>query len=206
MKLTPPNQISVARMLAGMMDTGGPYTELLRDLKLFFVQHDWRAAFVTVPEGDLRAPFPNCGFVFGVDGESFVVFTMDDMATVFVCKPAGPLMMMLGKEDPIGKWLTEQVRCVLVALDAEVVSKRESATALVIDSRGARPQVMKRYVLTLHGRQVGTRSENPPSGRSSPCLHVRRGHWKHQPYGKVWSPWTLVGDPDVGRIDKDYRI
>jgi hypothetical protein len=40
----------------------------------------------------------------------------------------------------------------------------------------------------------------------SPRLHFRRGHWRHFVNHKTWINWTLVGDPDLGFIDKHYRL
>ena len=37
-------------------------------------------------------------------------------------------------------------------------------------------------------------------------LHFRRGHWRHFDTHKTWINWTLVGNPDLGWIDKEYRI
>jgi hypothetical protein len=30
--------------------------------------------------------------------------------------------------------------------------------------------------------------------------------WRHFVSHKTWIKWTLVGDPDLGFIDKEYRL
>ena len=37
-------------------------------------------------------------------------------------------------------------------------------------------------------------------------LHFRRGHWRHFDDHKTWINWMLVGDPDLGFVDKNYRL
>jgi hypothetical protein len=41
---------------------------------------------------------------------------------------------------------------------------------------------------------------------ASPRLHFRRGHYRHYPNHKLWIRWCLVGNPDLGFIDADYRL
>jgi hypothetical protein len=40
----------------------------------------------------------------------------------------------------------------------------------------------------------------------SPRLHFRRGHWRHFQTHKTWIKWMLVGDPELGFVDKEYRL
>jgi hypothetical protein len=42
--------------------------------------------------------------------------------------------------------------------------------------------------------------------RKSPRLHFRRGHWRHYANYRTWILWQLVGDPDLGFVDKHYRL
>lgn len=42
---------------------------------------------------------------------------------------------------------------------------------------------------------------------ASPRLHERRGHWRNLSDGrKVWVRDCLVGNPDLGVVEKDYRV
>lgn len=51
------------------------------------------------------------------------------------------------------------------------------------------------------------RAEQKGGTHSSPRLHERRGHWRLCPSGKqVWVKSCLVGDPDKGVIEKDYKV
>lgn len=42
--------------------------------------------------------------------------------------------------------------------------------------------------------------------RRSPRLHFVRGHWRRYANHKTWLKWFLRGDPDLGFIDKHYRL
>jgi hypothetical protein len=42
--------------------------------------------------------------------------------------------------------------------------------------------------------------------RNSPRLHFRRSHVRHYANYTVRIKWCLVGNPDIGFIDKDYRL
>lgn len=42
--------------------------------------------------------------------------------------------------------------------------------------------------------------------RNSPRLHFRRGHWRHMISHRTWINWQLVGNPDLGFVDKHYRL
>lgn len=37
-------------------------------------------------------------------------------------------------------------------------------------------------------------------------MHFVRGHWRHYEVSKTWIRWHLRGDPDLGFIDKEYRL
>lgn len=37
-------------------------------------------------------------------------------------------------------------------------------------------------------------------------LHFRRGHWRHFATHRTWIKWQLIGDPDLGLVEKTYRL
>lgn len=107
-----------------------------------------------------------------------------------------------------------QMKAIIVALEAEVATseiiraphklnaKRERAGKLpLVDyhvvnlARRARPAPLDRGPYDPD-REPGTRKR----------LHFRRGHWRHYEDHKTWIKWMLVGDPDLGFIDKHYRL
>lgn len=60
-----------------------------------------------------------------------------------------------------------------------------------------------------HTVTVEPPTEKPaPQGgtHASPRLHERRGHWRTRNGTRHWVRACLVGDPDRGVIEKDYRV
>jgi hypothetical protein len=71
----------------------------------------------------------------------------------------------------------------------------------------------KRRVLDYEYYELVLKPEAPEPApyqggtHASPRLHERRGHWRHLRSGKrVWVRNCLVGDPNRGVIEKDYRV
>jgi len=44
------------------------------------------------------------------------------------------------------------------------------------------------------------------STRRRPRLHFRRRHWRHYPTHRTQIPWTLAGNPELGFVEKEYRL
>lgn len=60
-----------------------------------------------------------------------------------------------------------------------------------------------------HTVQVAPAAPKPePKGgtHASPKLHDRRGHWRTRNGRKHWVRACIVGDPDKGVVEKDYRV
>ena len=106
-----------------------------------------------------------------------------------------------------------QVRHVLIALEAEVAvtevvraphklnAKRERAGKLpIFDHRIVHLAERKRYA--PRDPQDGDLETEHRRRR----LHFVRSHWRHYANHKVPIKWHLRGDPDLGFIDKEYRL
>ena len=66
--------------------------------------------------------------------------------------------------------------------------------------------ILDHHTISLARRQRATPSPFEPGERRSPRLHWRRGHWRHFDNTRTWIKWMLVGDPDLGFVDKYYRL
>ncbi len=109
-------------------------------------------------------------------------------------------------------YLAGQIRAIAIALEAEV------AEAIVVRAphklnraRAKRDQLpmLDHHVISLaNRRRVAQLEEEYRDGekRRSPRLHFVRGHWRHYSAHKIWIAWTYRGDPDLGFIDKDYKL
>lgn len=110
-------------------------------------------------------------------------------------------------------FLFEQIRAVVAMLDAEVAETEATRAPYNRNEppRKDRPPLppISHHVVSLAKRHRLTPAPGPALGephRRPPRLHFRRGHWRHYQSHKTWINWQLVGDPDLGFVDKDYRL
>jgi hypothetical protein len=193
-----------------------PY--LIHEPQIFLVQHNWAAAFdgaKDFSEGEFPLPFDHCAFEFRLDGRRVFVVTVERNCTViseigegwWVASVIGPLEGVADtKRYPA---LYKLIRAICIALDAEVamtsVTRAPHRLNYQRERQGKFP-VNDFHVISLAKR---SRIEALPSASDEPKhhkrLHFRRGHWRHFSDHKTWIKWMLVGDPDLGFIDKEYR-
>lgn len=100
-----------------------------------------------------------------------------------------------------------QIKAACIALDAQVA---EATTVREAHSRsgGGSPQPLKaHHIVSLARRTARPASlgDGSGSGRRK-RLHFRRGHWRHFEAHKTWIRWMLVGNPDLGFVEKEYRL
>lgn len=110
--------------------------------------------------------------------------------------------------------LYQQVKACCIVLDAEVVTAEPERAPFRTnqppkDDKAPLPK-MSFHVVSLSRRH--SRASALPLGkettadRRSPRCHFRRGHWRHYAEHKTWIKWMVVGDPDLGMIEKEYRL
>jgi hypothetical protein len=122
-------------------------------------------------------------------------------------------------------FILKQVRAVCIMLDSRVAEAETRGVSRELREHRARmgrtAQNDYRVVsLVRRTRQHAPRGDAVPSGRHVK-FHWRRGHWRHfhtkggqVPYidaegisrSKTWINWMPVGDPDLGFVDKEYRL
>jgi len=104
-------------------------------------------------------------------------------------------------------FLELNIRAVCIMLEAEVAEimpvrepyKRNSAA-----TRKALP-MFSHHIVSLARRVRLTPCDDHEPGTPK-RLHFRRGHWRHYVSHRTWIKWTLVGNPDLGFVDKEYRL
>jgi hypothetical protein len=116
----------------------------------------------------------------------------------------------IAKAGRLAEFLTEQVRAMCVALDAEVLEKDTVRAPHKLNAKrikqGRLPLLSyHRVKLARRERAAPLASEPGASGRHM-RMHFVRGHWRHFEESKTWVRWHLRGDPDLGRIEKEYRL
>lgn len=187
---------------------------------IIVVEHDWAAAFgdeVKQGGNDFSLPYPETVFEMRFSGRTVILLCLQadgqtPVAVPFVeCAggywhaPFDAAQQMRGFNEP---WW--QVKAICVALDAEVATRTAIRAPHALNKK--REKVGK---LPLHDFHVVRLNRKPRtnivaaqagSDYTRKRLHFRRGHWRHYEGFKTWVRWALVGNPDLGFIDKEYRI
>lgn len=195
--------------------------------QVFLVQHNWAKAFDKAEglEGEVPMPFDLCAFEFQISDRRMIVLCRDSVASIFVKLTGSPYWyasrltpmdeMHIETDEPgtfagVGVMIAANIRAICIALDAEVaiteVIRAPHRLNHQREKQGKKP-ILDHHIINLTKR---SRVEPLPSAgeheaRWHPRLHFRRGHWRHFSDHKTWIKWMLVGNPDLGFIDKEYR-
>lgn len=216
--------------------TPAEFEEAWSDASVFVIQHDWAAVFRGAADyvgGDLRLPDDVCIFEFQISGRPVIAatFEMDGKlymqpitrvegkwifgARVYYFRD-GRWLSEQGSDEPgsdqystLVGMVGEQVRAIAIALDAKVAE-----TDVMRDPQGRTIARTDRAPHnSYHIVSLAHRTRAKPLDRADDWtpgtrrrLHFRRGHWRHYETHKSWIKWMLVGDPDLGFVDKEYRL
>ncbi len=103
-----------------------------------------------------------------------------------------------------------QIRALSIALDAEVAIKEVTRAPNKLNrvrEKAERVPVPNHYVVSLAKRsRAAPMAVSHEGEHGKRRLHFRRGHWRHFETHKTWIRWMLVGNPDLGFVDKEYRV
>lgn len=189
--------------------------------QIILLQHDWSSAFTGADQfddGEVRQPFDCTAFEMMISGRRVIEVHHSGEDCVFI--QAGDQWLYLGPPktqtddaetecSAIVGFLNGNVRAACIALDAEVaVTSLVRAPHKLNRAREKRgePPVMDFHTVSLAKRAYRADASPGLGSHRSPRLHFRRGHWRHYENHKTWVRWTLVGNPDLGFIDKEYRL
>jgi hypothetical protein len=153
--------------------------------------------------GEYKLPYDNCVFEFMVTGLR-VIYDASQGKVYFKSQNTWWVDEgYLGAGTPI--YLDNQVRAICIAMEAKAATGEEvEAPAKLNKQRLAKgvSLVSKFVMIRLNSKRKGCGGEYKGIVR----LHFRRGHWRHYENTKKWIAWMLVGNPDLGYIDKYYKI
>lgn len=198
---------------------------LSREYQVFLVEHDWAGAFegskdfavdIGVTPYDFRTPYPDCCFEFTIsgksvcflahfDGENYGVATFVRLSKTWLQPP-----LRWQEFRPLLEILDAQFRAIGIALEADVATTEVVRAPHKVNrakERRRRALVNDYHIVKLARPSHPARLQDPSgSDRRGVRLHFRRGHWRHYEQHKSWINWTLVGDPDLGFIEKHYSL
>lgn len=200
--------------------------EIFRQAEVFIIQHDWAGALSSAKDlecATFRLPYEICAFEFQFSGrrvislasdiEGHVVFT-----PIFETKIGWLLLDFIYDCDgtpTIGdghsfEWVApigSQIRAICISLDAEIAkteAQREVHSG--IESKNSHTPLKNIHVVSLIRKPRALNAPTGGGGGRPKRLHFRRGHWRHFATFKTWVKWCLVGNPDLGFIDKQYKL
>lgn len=113
---------------------------------------------------------------------------------------------------PLYEFVFKQIRAICVMFETSVAIKQ---TIRAPEKLNRQREKLNRTKLRDYHVVVLNRKPRPEpvpielqahSDRNSPRLHFRRGHYRHFINHRTWINWQLVGDPDLGFVDKHYRL
>lgn len=204
------------------LDEGMGNPAVLAGAEVFVVRHDW-AAVVHLEESDYDAPMPlpaplTC-FEFKVSNR-VVLFCgrrdEHDEGKVNWCLLAEArndtwVCMLNGAIEAVWKFCHAQARAIVVALDAQVVEHQVVRQPEALNRKRVKSGKAPLYdfhVLDISRRRPKAAPSGDPSEPTGVRrrLHFCRGHWRHYEARRVWIRWCLKGDPDLGFVDKEYRL
>lgn len=193
----------------------------------FVVEHDWASAFKHSEEfttsDDYALPYETTCFEFQVSGKRVIasLYNAIDGAIEghWYVKLSSVKDAWLHSTDasqdsvwnPLKRFIKQHVKAICIALEAKVAITEIVRAPYRLNAR--RETVGKLPVQDHHVVKLASRVRSAPlpdgfektPGRRK-RLHFRRGHWRHYPTHKVRINWMLVGDPDLGFVDKEYRL
>jgi hypothetical protein len=200
-------------------------------LNTFVIQHNWAAAFEGATDfdmGDFRLPYERAAFELHITGKRIIAIVSEAAGSktvlAFVTTKVGWVAPDKGFSFADGEWgraspdfaidelydfLLKQIRAICISLEAKV-----AVTDIVTISpqlnrsreRRNRTTLSNYHVVRLNHRPHSTRAAHDEARRGK-RLHFRRGHWRHyDAERKTWISWMLVGNPDLGFIEKEYRL
>lgn len=184
--------------------------------------------------GDIRLPFDVCAFEFKITGRrvTALMTTIDD-AVFMQAMVRGPEFWLIDQNvcrHENGGWVSvnpghvqgmnpfqelvefigAQVRAITIALDAQVaeseVVRVNEKLARSREKSGAVPPKPYHVVSLARRSRAAPLAPSGEPEHGKVRLHFRRGHWRHYEDHKTWIRWMLVGNPDLGFVDKEYRL
>lgn len=196
-----------------------------KDVQTFVVKHDW-AKLMSDHEDDMESadfmlPYPNSVFEFKISGKVFVVVLMDPdcrgleslKEAIYFAQAPDDVWVAFDEHTPaVTEYLVSQIKAMCAVLEAEVVESEVVRAPHKLNEKRIKQGkvVLKDYHIVDLSKRKRKVSRNPnptptPTGRKV-RLHFRRGHWAHYTNHKTWRGWTLVGNPDLGFVNKEYKL
>jgi hypothetical protein len=178
----------------------------------FVIEHNWAAVIDTakITENsdsvDAPLPFDETVFEFKANNVHIIVYQSEHTSATFA--EFGDFWFCAAGVAPD---VADQVKAICIMLDAEVAVTEQIRTPEKQNKhRIAHGKVPLRdyHIVSLARRKRSDPNPflDPDREFTRKRLHLVRSHLRHYPTHTTRIPWHLRGDPDLGYIDKEYRL
>lgn len=179
---------------------------------IFVIKHDWLSAFGESIDNfdDFNLPYDLNIFEFLISGKPvcIICFVVEGIKYCVCFIKQGNYWIETGEDSWCAEYCWKQVRAICIALESEIAEREVIMAPLALNAkrdRNGKPKLKDFHILNLAKRHRATSTINNGSGNRK-RLHFRRGHWRHYENSKTWIKWMLVGNPELGFIDKQYSV
>lgn len=193
------------------------------DYHSFVVRHNWASAFngsQDYEDGSIKLPYEKCIFEFRFSGKTVVAFCREienspfTMLAIAQNKKVWAWIGTIGvgednEDSPLIRAIYEQIKAICIAMDAEVATHTVIRAPFKLNMKREKEGKIPLFsysIVDLSRRFRVQEAGGIPVSGTKKRLHFRRGHWRHFAESKTWVRWTLVGNPELGFIEKEYRL
>lgn len=212
------NEVSrVHKMQEGQVFKRGASLDAMISFRhTFVVRHNWLAVLGdTNPElTEWELPFDDCVFEFKVGGHICIVHVSETKVFSFFIEVAKDEWFFLTNEDfELTKFLKAQIAACCVVLEAQVATHevvRQPTALQAKREKAGKPRMLDYHVIDLSKKKPRVsnplETPTPEDQKGRKRLHFCRGHWRQYPTHKTRIPWCLKGNPELGFVDKMYKL
>lgn len=179
----------------------------------FVVRHDWLGVLGdTNPElNEWELPYDDCLFEYKVDGHVCLVHVTPDKKFTFFVEVASGCWYCPTPDYPVLDFLRKQVAAACVVIEAEVATHtvvRQDTALQAKRKKAGRPLLQDFHILDLNHKRSRVSNAAPAheGEKGKKRLHFCRGHWRQYATHRTRIPWCLKGNPELGFVDKMYRL
>lgn len=192
---------------------------------IFLIEHNWAGALgeeFDFNDMEYRLPADFCALEFNISGHRVIHIEAQNygaLLAIQVGKQWVAMMLPPGYQLPtqraeglagIIQITGQNARALAVVLDSGIATSNEVQAAAALNKARAKSgkiPISDYHVVYLRAQHERVDADDSGIG-SRKRLHFRRGHYRHFADGKrkTWIRWTLAGDPNLGFIEKRYRL
>lgn len=189
---------------------------------IFVAQHDWAGVIGTdaLKAASVVLPFDNCTFEYRISNQSVIVLanTLSSghvILTAMVEMPGGKWWAALECENtpyPLVEYAKQQTLACCVVMEAEVAGHEVVRAPAALNKKRKEQGKLPLYdfhIIDLSKKRSPITNKRPPDPDREVTrrrLHFVIGHWRNYADHRTRIPWHLRGDPELGFVDKLYKL